>query len=182
VARPLDQQPGLAAARLQILPALQPRTVGPTSGPTSGKLLVQRVVPPLLHLLVALVARPLDQQPGLAAARLCVLPLQQFLPTAHDCWSNQRTYELRTISLKLVHADYSSLVAARTIYFAPISSSKVLSLVAAPRTVHDKEKHSSIATHLLSIFKPIGVSSSQVGRMRRRKGGRLSFEVRFLLR
>jgi hypothetical protein len=52
------------------------------------------------------------------------------------------------------------------IYFAPISSSKALSLVAAPLSVHDEEKQSSIATHLLSVFKPIGVSSSQVGRMR----------------
>jgi hypothetical protein len=53
--------------------------------------------------------------------------------------------------------------------------------VAAPHTVHDEEKHSSIATHLLSVVKPIGISSSQVGRMRRRKGGPSSFEVRFLL-
>jgi hypothetical protein len=51
----------------------------------------------------------------------------------------------------------------------PISSSKALSLVAAPCTVHDKEKHSSIARHLLSVVKPIGVSPSRVGRMRRRR-------------
>jgi hypothetical protein len=37
--------------------------------------------------------------------------------------------------------------------------------VAAPHTVHDEEKHSSTATHLLSVVKPIGISSSQVGRM-----------------
>jgi hypothetical protein len=53
------------------------------------------------------------------------------------------------------------------IYFVPISSSNALSLVVAPRTVHDEEKHSSIAMHLLSVVKPMGVTSSQVGRMRR---------------
>jgi hypothetical protein len=47
----------------------------------------------------------------------------------------------------------------------PISSSKALSLVAAPRTVRDEEKHSSIATYLLCVVKPIGVSSSRIGRM-----------------
>jgi hypothetical protein len=67
-------------------------------------------------------------------------------------------------------------------YFVPNSSSKALSLVGAPRTVHDEDQHSSIATHLLSVIKPIGVSPLQVGRMRRRKGGRSSFEVRFVLR
>jgi hypothetical protein len=51
------------------------------------------------------------------------------------------------------------------IYFVPISSSNAFSLVAAPRTVHDEEKHSSIATHLFSVVKPTGVSSSRVGRM-----------------
>jgi hypothetical protein len=68
------------------------------------------------------------------------------------------------------------------IYSVPNTSNKALLLVWPPRTVHDEEKHSSIATHLLSVVKPVGVSPSQVGRMRQQKGGRSSFEFGFVLR
>jgi hypothetical protein len=47
------------------------------------------------------------------------------------------------------------------IHFVPNSSSKALSLVGTPRTVHDEDEHRSIAAHLLSFVHPIGVSPSQ---------------------
>jgi hypothetical protein len=55
------------------------------------------------------------------------------------------------------------------IYFVPISSSKALLLVAAPLSVHNEEKHSSIATQLLRDVKTIGVRRRSDGCVDERK-------------
>jgi hypothetical protein len=49
----------------------------------------------------------------------------------------------------------------RRIHFVPNSSSKALSLVGAPRPIHDEDQHRSITTHLFSVVYPIGVSPLQ---------------------
>jgi hypothetical protein len=55
------------------------------------------------------------------------------------------------------------------IYFVPISRSKALLLVAAPLSVHNEEKHSSIATYLLRAVKTIGVRRRSDGCVDERK-------------
>jgi hypothetical protein len=94
--------------------------------------------------------------------------LYAFLPDAHR--SKSDAYSV-AVAVPALHRWYFGFVGAWSrrefmrsmlitalwlqlgrIYFVPNSSSKALSLIAAPRTVHDEEEHSSIAAHLSSVF------------------------------